>query len=933
LLFADRIGLNAAAAGPTIFDGGVVNGASFAKAPAPVAPGSIVSIFGTALASGTEIATVFPLPTTLQGTQVFINGIAAPLFYVSPSQINAQVPWEAGGGPAIAVQVKSNGVASNTVTAVLANTAPGVFVSVHAADYTVVTSANPAVPGEYLVVFSTGLGPVTNQPATGAPASTTVLSHTAQVSTVTIAGLLAAVTFSGLTPSFAGFYQVNVQVPANAVSASAAPLVLSNGGNSTTSAIALQSSWTIGIAPADGATVTTTPTITVTYSGGTSSLDMKSLSIAMDGIDSTAFFSVGSGSATSSPVLTGGQHTVAASIKTAGGANLQANSRFTVSSFRALPQVMPASGPAPLTVTFVTNAENTGGAITRYRWSFNGDGNWDTDDPGPQNYSHTFYSAGVRNSVLEVTNDKGQTASATVQVNVTGQPPSVTAQASPRNGGFPLAVNFSGSAYAATGTIAKYEWDFNGDGTYEFSSTTTASAKFTYTAQGTYTAVLRVTDSQGLVTVVSGASTTVRVGPAGSPTARISSPSQLSQVDPPAQVYFSGYGSSSGGTIAKYEWDFNGDGVYEYSSASSASTNYTYQAPGFYTAYFRVTDSKGLTGVDSVDIVITGPLISLSTDTLHPQQGDTLGVSTVVSSPWSVKVFIKNQTGKTVRTLVNNVQRSVGQYKDTWDAKDDLGNTVPEGLYYAIYQYTGAAGTQTVDLTTTTGGAQITYDPSQTQNWTMTTSDGTSCASYSGCSVNPYANDFLQVAFQLNQAASITFGIRLSDAGTQVTSVFSDRPFGRGSHTIYWDGTDQSGNLIVPPPYDSFSVNFGGFTLPQNAVFVEAAPQISAVAASPNYLDPFTGTYLSAPGQSTKISYTLSKQAAIALQVFSVDTGTLLRTITQPNVSAGSSTIAWDGRADNGIFAAQGSYRLALKAVDAQGSQSIIRYVLVKVFY
>jgi flagellar hook assembly protein FlgD len=215
----------------------------------------------------------------------------------------------------------------------------------------------------------------------------------------------------------------------------------------------------------------------------------------------------------------------------------------------------------------------------------------------------------------------------------------------------------------------------------------------------------------------------------------------------------------------------------------------------------------------------------------------------------------------------------------------------------------------------------------------MTTSDGTSCASYSGCSVNPYANDFLQVAFQLNQAASITFGIRLSDAGTQVTSVFSDRPFGRGSHTIYWDGTDQSGNLIVPPPYDSFSVNFGGFTLPQNAVFVEAAPQISAVAASPNYLDPFTGTYLSAPGQSTKISYTLSKQAAIALQVFSVDTGTLLRTITQPNVSAGSSTIAWDGRADNGIFAAQGSYRLALKAVDAQGSQSIIRYVLVKVFY
>jgi uncharacterized protein (TIGR03437 family) len=230
-----------AVSGPTISAGGVVDGASFT--PGPVAPGSIVSIFGTVLASGTAQATTASLPTMLQSTQVLINGIEAPLFYVSPSQINAQVPWEVTGlfTTDLAVQVISNGSPSNVVAAALAITAPGIFVITHNADNTVVTSAKPAVPGEYLRVYCTGLGTVTNQPSTGAAAPLSPLSYTAQNSTVTIEGLSAYVQYSGLAPDFVGLYQVNVQVPANVVSASAAPLVLSNGGNSTTAALVVQS--------------------------------------------------------------------------------------------------------------------------------------------------------------------------------------------------------------------------------------------------------------------------------------------------------------------------------------------------------------------------------------------------------------------------------------------------------------------------------------------------------------------------------------------------------------------------------------------------------------------------------------------------------------------------------------------------------------------
>jgi uncharacterized protein (TIGR03437 family) len=231
----------AAVSAPVISPGGVVNGASFSAGP--VVPGSIVSIFGTDLASGTAQAPTNSPPTTLQSTQVLMNGIAAPLFYVSATQINAEVPWEVNGlfVTDLTVQVVSNGAQSNVVTTPLAATAPGIFAVVHNADNTLVTSAKPAVPGEYLVAYCTGLGTVTNQPPTGTAAPMSPLSYTAQSSTVTIGGLSAYVPFSGLAPGFTGLYQVDAQVPASVASASAAPLVLSIGGASTTVAIAVQS--------------------------------------------------------------------------------------------------------------------------------------------------------------------------------------------------------------------------------------------------------------------------------------------------------------------------------------------------------------------------------------------------------------------------------------------------------------------------------------------------------------------------------------------------------------------------------------------------------------------------------------------------------------------------------------------------------------------
>ncbi len=116
----------AANAQPSVTAGGVLNGASFATGQ-PVAPGSLVSIFGTNLASTSSAATSVPLSTLLGGVTVTFNNIAAPLNYVSGTQINAQLPFELTGSSTAQVVVTNNGTASAAQSLQVASVAPGIF--------------------------------------------------------------------------------------------------------------------------------------------------------------------------------------------------------------------------------------------------------------------------------------------------------------------------------------------------------------------------------------------------------------------------------------------------------------------------------------------------------------------------------------------------------------------------------------------------------------------------------------------------------------------------------------------------------------------------------------------------------------------------------------------------------------------------------------
>ena len=222
----------------SIQPGGIVNSASSA---APVAPGSLASIYGT-FPVGVATATTMPWPTTLSGLSVQINGTLAPIYFASSTQINIQIPWELAGLTTASVTATVGSQSSSPQTVTLAIFAPGLFTMnaqaqgaiIDALSGQLISSSNPARAGAtYLAIYCTGLGPVANEPTTGVAASASQLSGTVQVPTVTIGGVRAGVLFAGLAPTFIGVYQINVQVPAAVSTGNAVPVIVSIGGNTS----------------------------------------------------------------------------------------------------------------------------------------------------------------------------------------------------------------------------------------------------------------------------------------------------------------------------------------------------------------------------------------------------------------------------------------------------------------------------------------------------------------------------------------------------------------------------------------------------------------------------------------------------------------------------------------------------------------------------
>jgi uncharacterized protein (TIGR03437 family) len=241
---------------PVVGPGGIENAAGLGNTTT-IAPGSLISIFGTGLASGLSIAGSATLSTTLGDVDsVMINGVPAPLSFVSGGQINAQAPWELMPGQASVVVTRA-GVASAPVVAVVGAYSPALYPFVPGTQAIAInpdgtfaappgsipgSTSHPASAGDTLVFYASGLGAVDQPPPPdGAPSSDT-LRRTSTPLTVMMGGMPGVVNFAGLSPQFSGVYQVNVVVPPGLAPGSAVPVQLQIGGVTSpdTLTIALQ---------------------------------------------------------------------------------------------------------------------------------------------------------------------------------------------------------------------------------------------------------------------------------------------------------------------------------------------------------------------------------------------------------------------------------------------------------------------------------------------------------------------------------------------------------------------------------------------------------------------------------------------------------------------------------------------------------------------
>ena len=182
----------------------VLNGGDFSSG---LSPGSLVSIFGGNLAVREARAQAWPLPTLLGETSITLGGKSLPLLYVSPRQINAQLPFDATSAGTLEVQT-TNGSAQQRIS--LAPAAPSI-IWVASGD-TIVSAANPAHPGDSLTIYATGLGSVNEAMEAGVPAPATPIAAASAVQVLLgTKGLQPA--FAGLAPGTAGLYQVNMTLP------------------------------------------------------------------------------------------------------------------------------------------------------------------------------------------------------------------------------------------------------------------------------------------------------------------------------------------------------------------------------------------------------------------------------------------------------------------------------------------------------------------------------------------------------------------------------------------------------------------------------------------------------------------------------------------------------------------------------------------------
>ena len=363
----------------------------------------------------------------------------------------------------------------------------------------------------------------------------------------------------------------------------------------------------------------------------------------------------------------------------------------------------PSSGKAPLVVAFTSaGSDDADGTITSYSWDFG-----DSSPPDPTEAPfHTYAAAGVYTATLTVTDDSGDSDTATVVTTVNAnQAPTAIANGSPDAGKAPLGVVFSSAGSVDNdGTIVSYSWNF-GDAS---PISTAANPSHLYAAQGVYTSTLTVTDDDGATAT---AGVVVNVGPPNVvPTVAAVATPAFGKV--PLAVNFSSAGTiDPDGSIVSYAWNFGDASL----TSNAINPSHTYSSVGSFTATLTVTDDDGATATLPVSVDVLANVAPTAVGSATPDTGkEPLEVTfssaastdpdgTIASYAWNFG------DSSAVDTSANPTHTYVlpGSYVATLTVTDDSGDSDSTTVNVTVNP--NQAPTAVANATsTTTGNAPLT---------------------------------------------------------------------------------------------------------------------------------------------------------------------------------------------------------------------------------
>jgi uncharacterized protein (TIGR03437 family) len=235
-----RVGRQGSA--PIVRQGSLTHGAT-QRSDTPIAPGTLISIYGANLAEAQSSSRGAPLPTNLDGAEVLLGGEPLPLLFASPGQINAQVPYSLPTNTTHQIVVRRNGAVSVPEAFAVADAQPGIFtvnqqgvgqaVVLGPDQLNIADPAHPARRGQPIVIYCTGLGQVSERIQPGQSSPFNPLASTISQVAATVGGRSAQVLFSGLTPGFSGLYQVNAILASDTPVGDSIPVVITANGRTS----------------------------------------------------------------------------------------------------------------------------------------------------------------------------------------------------------------------------------------------------------------------------------------------------------------------------------------------------------------------------------------------------------------------------------------------------------------------------------------------------------------------------------------------------------------------------------------------------------------------------------------------------------------------------------------------------------------------------